>query len=119
MISCGVDCHKNWSQLCVLDTETGAVYEGRKVPHTAEALQEFFAELPRPQVLALEAGRNSYFLHKLYQPFAEQVWVVNPHEVSRLCTRRSAKTDKRDAYAIAALAVAGGLLILGALLRDL
>jgi len=109
MISCGVDCHKTWSQLCVLDTETGEVYEGGKVPHTPEALQEFFAELPRPEILALEAGRNSYFLHKLYQPFAEQVWVVNPHEVRRLCTRRSAKTDKRDAYAIAAL-VAGGQL---------
>lgn len=109
MISCGVDCHKAWSRLCLLDTETGEMYESDRVTHTPEALQKFFAELPRPDVLALEAGRNSHFLHKLYQPFAQQVWVVNPYEVRRLCRRRSAKTDKRDAHAIATL-VAGGQL---------
>lgn len=109
MISCGVDCHKTWSRLCVLDTKTGEMYESNRVAHTPEALQKFFAELPRPEILALEAGRNSYFLHKLYQPFAERVWVVNSYEVRRLCRRRSAKTDKRDAYAIATL-VAGGQL---------
>jgi transposase len=109
MIVCGVDCHKEWSQLCVLDTETGEVFNGHRVPHTSEALQAAFTELPRPQILALEAGRNSYFLHTLYQSFAEQVWVVDPHAVKRLCGRRSAKTDKRDAHDIARL-VAGGQL---------
>lgn len=109
MIACGVDCHKEWSQLCILDTETGELHDGHKVAHTPEALRGLFAHLPRPQVLALEAGRNSYFLHKLYQPFAEQVWVVDPHQVHRLCGRRSAKTDKRDAHDIAKLLVAGQL----------
>jgi len=108
MIYVGMDVHKRFSRMGSFDPATGELRDLGEVSNDREALQMRLAPLASPRTVVLEAGRSSYFVAGLLEPLAEEVWIVDPGEVRRL-QHRVAKTDRRDAEALAWWAARGAL----------
>jgi len=108
MIWVGLDVHKGFSRMGMFDPASGAVQDLGTVRNEPCALEEKLSELPAPKTVVLEAGRSSYHMAGLLEAMAEQVWIVDPGEVRKL-QRRVAKTDRRDAAALAWWAAKGVL----------
>lgn len=108
MIWVGLDVHKGFSRMGMFDPASGAVQDLGTVRNEPCALEEKLSELPSPKTVVLEAGRSSYHMAGLLEAMAEQVWIVDPGEVWKL-QRRVAKTDRRDAAALAWWAAKGVL----------
>lgn len=100
MIYIGLDVHKRFSRMGLFDPATGELRDLGEVSNDPEALHERLEPLAAPRTVVLEAGRSSYFVASLLEPLAEEVWIVHPAEVRRL-QHRVAKTDRRDAKALA------------------
>jgi hypothetical protein len=58
----GCDLHAAQQTIAMLDRDTGEVVE-RTLPHEGEAVREFYASIPRPAVVGIEAtGSMAWFL---------------------------------------------------------
>lgn len=99
----GVDIGDRYSQLCLLDTETGDVIEESRIAHTnPAAFQRRFAGT-EPMCIAIEAGTHSPWLSRLLEQSGHQVLVANARKL-RLIYGEGRKTDKLDAENRARLA---------------
>jgi transposase len=79
----------------MLDGDTGEVVE-RTLTHEGEAVREFYASIPRPAVVGIEAtGSMAWFL-QLLEELAIPCRVGHPAAVRKAETRRQ-KHDRRDA----------------------
>ena len=105
MVIIGCDFHPSWEQVCWLDTETGETAE-QKLVHSAGELQRFYAKLPAPALIGLEATGNCHWLLDLLRDLGHQVWIGDAAEIRASYVRRQ-KTDKRDAAHILKLLVEG------------
>jgi transposase len=108
MIYVGFDVHKRFSRMGVFDPAIGELQDLGVVSNDRQALDAQLAQIPGPKTVVLEAGRSSYHMARLLESMAEQVWIVDPGEVRRL-QHSVAKTDRRDAAAIAWWAAKGAL----------
>ena len=108
MIWVGLDVHKSYSRMGMFDPASGVIEDLGTVRNEPSALAEKLRELPSPKTVVLEAGRSSYHMAGVAEGMAEQVWIVDPGEVRKL-QRRVAKTDRRDAAALAWWAAKGVL----------
>lgn len=108
MIYVGLDVHKRFSRMGSFDPATGELQDLGEVSNDREALRMRLEQIASPRTVVLEAGRSSYFVAGLLERLAEQVWIVHPTEVRRL-QHRVAKTDRRDAEALAWWAAKGAL----------
>lgn len=104
----GLDVHKGFSRMGAFDPATGELSELGEVVNQKEALASALAQVPGPKTVVLEAGRNSHWFAALLEPMAEAVWIVDPQAVRKL-QARVAKTDRRDAAALAYWAAKGVL----------
>lgn len=103
MIIVGCDFHPSWEQVAWLDTQTGETAQ-QKLVHSAGEAQQFYANLPVPALIGLEATGNCHWLLDLVKDLGHEVWVGDAAAI-RASYVRQQKTDKRDAAHILKLLV--------------
>lgn len=96
----GLDVGDRWSQICVLDQESGEVVEEGRVRTGAEALERRFRG-PRMRVV-LEVGCQSPWISRLLGGLGHEVLVANARRVA-LIHGSSNKSDRVDAESLARL----------------
>ena len=91
----GCDLHAAQQSIAMLDGETGAVIQ-KTLKHEGESVREFYASLPAPVVVGIEAtGSMGWFL-RLMEELAIECRVGHPSAIRKAETRRQ-KHDRRDA----------------------
>lgn len=101
MMYVGVDQHKYFSQVAVVD-ENGRLCQERRLLHAdREGLRKFFRSLGECKGV-LEATRNWDWLHDVMEETLTEVRLCNP-VLARLIAESRIKTDKLDALALAQL----------------
>lgn len=95
----GVDLHKEQSWFYIMD-KSGNRVSSKSISNDIDVLKKYFALIPKPFTLALEATYNWYFFVDLAQEYAQQVYLANSYELKAFA-RRNKKTDKIDARLIA------------------
>jgi transposase len=108
MIWIGLDVHKGFSRMGVFDPATGELADVGQVSTEREELAARLREIGEEKTVVLEAGRNCHHVAAMLEPMAERVWIVDPVAVRKL-QQRIAKTDRRDATALAFWAAKGAL----------
>lgn len=107
MMYVGVDQHKQFSQVAVLD-EKGQVLQEKRLMHSdREGMRQFFQSLEGSQGV-LEATRNWDWLHDMMEETLGEVKLCNP-VLARLIAESRIKTDKVDARTLAQLMRTGFL----------
>lgn len=103
MLYVGIDHHKRYCQLAVVD-ERGAVVRERQIPTECDQLTRFLEELAQPCSVALEAGRNWGLIYDWLEEFVEEIEIklVHPLKVKAIAAAK-VKTDKIDARILAQL----------------
>jgi transposase len=108
MLHVGIDMHKHFSELAVLDDDR-TVVDRRRLDHRDRAgLQQYFRRLARPATVTLEATRSWYWLFELLEAEGLPVKLAHPLKV-RLIAEARIKTDAIDALTLAELERAGFL----------
>lgn len=105
MMIIGCDFHPSWQQVAVLDDETGDVSE-RKLVHGDGEAERFYASLPVPSLIGIEACGNSQWFIDLLQRLGHEVWVGDAAQIRASYVRKQ-KTDRRDAGHILKLLLEG------------
>ena len=91
----GCDLHAAQQTIAMLDRETGEIVE-RKLTHDGTTVRDFYASLPPPVVVGIEAtGSMGWFL-RLMEELAITCQVGDPAKIRQGETRRQ-KHDRRDA----------------------
>ena len=91
----GCDLHASQQSIAILDRDTGAVIE-KTLKHEGEAVRGFYASIPPPVVVGIEAtGSMGWFL-RLMEELAIECRVGHPTAIRKAETRRQ-KHDRRDA----------------------
>ena len=98
----GVDYHKKFSYLSVMDRKGSVVKEG-KVANTKEAVNKFLGkEYSRDTSAVLEAGRNWTVMYDWLEEELDEVKLAHPLKVKAIAEAKI-KTDKIDAKTLAHL----------------
>src|SRR3989442_5961776 len=91
----GCDLHASQQSIAMLDRDTGVVVE-KTLKHAGEAVREFYASIPPPVVVGIEAtGSMGWFL-PMMEELAIECRVGHPTAIRKAETRRQ-KHDRRDA----------------------
>ena len=99
----GCDLHASQQTLAMLDRETGEIVE-RTLTHEGAIVRDFYAALPRPVVVGIEAtGSMGWFL-RLMEELQLTCRVGHPAAIRKTETRRQ-KHDRRDASLLLKLLV--------------
>jgi transposase len=106
MFYIGLDTHSKDSTYEAINPGTGEIVKGYRVAN--EEVEEQISLLPGPKRVILEAGRTSWDWHRRLIRVADEVWIVSPQQV-REQLKGQAKTDRRDARALAQLTIEGRL----------
>ena len=99
----GIDVHKRYSQIAVLD-ETGEVVKEVRVENTN---LDDFAQQHAGSKAALEATSNYYYIHDTLSEYLD-VTVANPSEL-KLITNSDKKTNRVDAKHLARMVRLGSI----------
>ena len=105
MMIIGCDFHPSWQQVAWLDTETGETGEQKLLHATGEA-KRFYAQLPKPALIGMEATGNSQWFIERVQDLGHEIWIGDAAQIRASYVRKQ-KTDKRDAAHILKLLVEG------------
>ena len=91
----GCDLHASQQSIAMLDCDTGVLVE-KTLMHEGGAVREFYAAIPSPVVVGIEAtGSMGWFL-RLMEELAIECRVGHPTAIRKAETRRQ-KHDRRDA----------------------
>jgi transposase len=91
----GCDLHASQQSIAMLDRDTGEIVE-KTLAHEGGAVREFYASIPPPVVVGIEAtGSMGWFL-RLMEELAIECRVGHPTAIRKAETRRQ-KHDRRDA----------------------
>ena len=115
---CGIDLHKRFSAVCLMDSE-GQIIQQRKIHHNGGELEAFFRNRPALKC-ALEPVDNWGWVVDALQSLGHEVHLANTYKV-RLIAESRIKTDKVDARVLADLLRTGFLpeaYVASASLRD-
>ena len=94
----GCDLHARQQTISMLDSETGEVTE--KTPaHEGDGVREFYAALPQPVLVGLEATGSMFWFLRLLQELGIDYRVGHPAAIRQAETRKQ-KHDRRDAELI-------------------
>ena len=97
----GLDVHRNFAQVAIL--ETGLVKDHGRFAMEREAVLRFAQEvLTKRDDVVLEATGNTSIIVRLLQPFVHRVVIANPLQVRAIAWAK-VKTDKIDAATLARL----------------
>ena len=73
MLITGCDFHTRYQQIAMMDTETGELV-GRRLEHENGEARAFYASLPKPALIGMEAtGHAQWFAGRELLKFA-QIW---------------------------------------------
>ena len=103
MRSIGLDVHRNFAQVAVV--ENGLCRDEGRIGVTPEALRAWADTLEPEDEVALEATGNSDAIAMLLEPLVRRVVVSNPRK-TRAIAEAKVKTDKVDARILAQLLAA-------------
>ena len=91
----GCDLHASQQSIAMLDRDSGVVVE-KTLKHEGGAVREFYASIPPPVVVGIEAtGSMGWFL-RLMEELAIECRVGHPTAIRKAETRQQ-KHDRRDA----------------------
>lgn len=102
----GIDAHRDFCEVCVLDRASGEEQRRRVATRPAE-LEAFARELDRGDVVALETSGPATAVARVLELHVRRVLVIDPRRLVRAGAR--AKTDRLDARTLARLLAAGML----------
>jgi len=91
----GCDLHAAQQTIAMLDGDTGEVVE-RTLTHDGETVRAFYASIPGPAVVGIEATGSMGWVLRLLEGLASPCRVGHPAAVRKAETRRQ-KHDRRDA----------------------
>ena len=91
----GVDLHARQQTIAMLDTETGEVVE-KTLQHEGEKVREFYAALPSPVRVGIEATGSMHWFLQLMEELGIDCQVGHPARI-RAAEPRKQKHDRRDA----------------------
>jgi transposase len=91
----GCDLHTRKQQVAVLDTGTGEVSE-HQLAHEGNAVEDFYAALPRPVIVGIESTGYAVWFHTLMQRLGHTLLVGDAAKIRAMVVRKT-KTDRRDA----------------------
>ncbi|MGA8073698.1 MAG: IS110 family transposase [Candidatus Acidiferrales bacterium] len=91
----GCDFHSRYQQIAVLNEETGEVVE-RRLEHENGEARAFYASLPKPVRVGLEATGYTQWFERLLQELGHELWVGDAAAI-RASVVRKQKYDERDA----------------------
>ena len=80
--------------------ENGNKLDSKSIPNQPGCLKEYFAHIPKPFELAVEATYNSYFFMDIAKMYTDKAYLANSYELKAFAKRHK-KTDKIDARLIA------------------
>lgn len=97
MIMIGCDFHPGLEELALLDTETGRRW-GQVLSHATGPgrVREFYAGLPRPVLVGLEASGYSQWYEEMLEELGIELWMGDPARIRKAAPRKQ-KTDRNDA----------------------
>lgn len=105
MVTAGIDFHKRYSVVHVLDSEGKMLRKGRIEPNTLSAFERFFTGFEKDQIRCVfEASMNWGFLYDLLHEIEQvaDVTLAHPYK-TRVIAEAQVKTDKIDARWLAEL----------------
>lgn len=91
----GCDLHSRYQQIALLETATGELVT-RRLEHENGEAGSFYARLPRPSRIGIEATGYTQWFERLLAELGHELWVGDPAEIRARAVRRQ-KTDSRDA----------------------
>ena len=94
----GCDLHARQQTLAMLDTETGEVVN-HTLAHEGNSVREFYAQLPKPVRVGLEATGSMYWFLNLLEELGVDYQVGDAAKI-RAAEPRKQKHDRRDAELI-------------------
>ncbi len=100
MIYVGIDYHKKYSQVEAMDKE-GKTLSRARLSNDAETLRRWFASLPEPCEVVVEACRNWQVMYEMLEDMDEvkMIHIANPCKV-RAIAEAKIKTDTIDAHTL-------------------
>jgi transposase len=102
----GIDLHKDTLTVCVLCRCCGE-HRWQKLPCKCRSqIVDYFAALPRPHTVAIEAVGFYRWLWETLEPLVEKLVLADATQARALAGRRL-KTDREDAFHVAELLAAG------------
>jgi len=99
MFSIGIDLHKQFMRVSVLNQDRKLINQGRLVCDDERRIIEYFKNY-RPFRAVIEASSSYRWLYKLLEPLAERVILAHPGKL-RIIAESTKKTDKVDARLLA------------------
>ena len=94
----GCDLHARQQTISMIDTETGEVTE-KTLAQEGAAVREFYAALPKPVLVGLEATGSMFWFLRLLEELGIAYRVGHPAAIRKAETRKQ-KHDRRDAELI-------------------
>jgi transposase len=91
----GCDLHARQQTLAMLNVETGELVE-RRLEHEGNQVREFYAALPRPARVGIEATGSMQWFLELMEELGVECVVGHPAQI-RASEPRKQKNDRRDA----------------------
>lgn len=108
MIHIGLDMHKGYSRLEVMD-DSGRVLDKSTLYHeNKQDLRNYFSSIEKPATVAMEATRSWYWLYELLEGEGLNVKLAHPLR-TKLIGEAKIKTDSIDAHVLAQLERTGFL----------
>jgi transposase len=108
MLHVGLDLHKKYSTVAVMDDDGNVQLEDTLYHDDRPRLIEFFSKLAGKAVVTVEATRDWYWLYELLEELGVTVKLANARKV-RLIAESWLKNDKVDAKSLAQLERTGFL----------
>jgi len=96
----GIDDHRQYSHLTLMDQEGQVVRSGR-VPNLRAEIEKFLEGIEAVEAV-IETGRSSYTMVDVLEEMGVAVKIAHPNEVKAIA-RAKIKTDKRDSEVLAHL----------------
>jgi transposase len=91
----GCDLHSRYQQIAMLEFPDGEIVS-RRLEHQNGEAQKFYASLPRPSLVGIEATGYTQWFERMVGELGHELWVGDPAEIRARAVRRQ-KTDSRDA----------------------
>ena len=104
----GIDLHKKTLTVCVYCSCCGEIRFQKFACQCRKQIAEFFGNLPRPHVVAIEAVGFYRWLWEMLEPLVDKLVLVDATQARALAGRRM-KTDREDAQNVAELLACGRL----------
>jgi len=92
----GCDFHPSYQQVAILDTHSGELMEKSLGHENKEEVRAFYAGLPGPARVGVEASGQSQWFERLLGELGHEMWIGDAAQI-RARENRKQKTDRRDA----------------------